>query len=99
MLEFFGVLAAAVGHADGHVALDADARMAHEIGEDQRQRAIGHDLRHARPAQAFRRGLGHGRLAVARETAGRRKVARAGHFIGAGETAGPVHLDIAENKD
>ena len=99
MLEFLGILAAAVGDADAHVALDADARLAHEIGEDQRQRAIGHHPRHARAAEAFGRRLGRGRLAVAGKTAGRREIAGAGHFVGPGKTAGPLHLDVAENED
>ncbi len=69
-----------------------------QIGEDQRQRAIGRHPRHARPAQAFRRRLGRGRLAVAGKAAGRGKIAGAGHLIGPGETAGTVHLDVAENE-
>ncbi len=98
VLELLGVLATAVGDADRHVTLDADARLAREFGEDQRQRPVGHDPRHAPAAKTFGGRLGRGRLAVAGKALGRREVAGTGHFIGPGKLAGPIHLDIAENK-
>ena len=90
MFEFLGILAAAVGDADAHVAFDADARLADQIGEDQRQSAIGHHPRHARAAKAFGRRLGRGRLAVAGKTGGRSKVARGRPLRRHGRSGGPA---------